>query len=151
MHVSSLVPSVAVSCMPVPHSVTARFWYLIPDGSLCLRSLRSVMKLFIWSTMQAPIHWTNLSQLLHRRCSFWPSSVLHLMTKTSQASTGIAVCIVPVCTSCIICTFRQTRSYCRTNNVLELLMNPICRVILFILAYNLDEMYFKVTVNAFEQ
>jgi len=35
--------------------------------------------------------------------------------------------------------------------MLELLMNPICQAILFTLACNLDEMYFKVTVNTFEQ
>jgi len=38
----------------------------------------------------------------------------------------------------------------QVNKVL-LLMNPICAVILFTLAYNLDEMYFKVTLNTFQQ
>ena len=41
VHVSSLAPSVAVSCVPMPRGFTTRFWYLIPDDSLCLRYLRS--------------------------------------------------------------------------------------------------------------
>jgi len=69
----------------------------------------------MWSTMQAPIHWTNLSQLLHRRCSFWPSSVSHLLTKTSEASTGTAVCVLPVC---INCTEIQHYMHVQVNKVL---------------------------------